>query len=101
MSAAMPNAYGIVSPTKPEVHRRRMDRHVEVLQQRVEAARRRPAFAVRKVVERVVVHDHQEQEEHLDHGDDRDDVGNQLAVPLAVDVDGDAAEERQQRTPRT
>ncbi len=81
-----------------DVQRRRVDRHVEVLEQRVQP------LAVRGCLrqvgrERVVVHDHQEDEEHLDGRDHRDDVGNQLAMPLAVGVDGDRPEDPEQEHP--
>ena len=75
-----------------------MNDHVEVLQQRVES----PAVGLRLGdvgLERVVVDDHQEQEEHLHDGDDRHHVGNQLPMALPVHVDGNAAEDRQQRHP--
>ena len=75
-----------------------MNHHVEVLQQRTQARavrRRRREVGV----ERVVVHHHQEEEEHLHRGDDRHDPGNQQPMPFAVHVDGDAAENREQRDP--
>ena len=43
ISAAMPNANGIVMATKPDVQRRRVNRHVEVLEQRASAPARQPA----------------------------------------------------------
>ena len=83
---------------QPRVERRRMDHHVRVLQQWVE-----PAPIRRRLQqiggERVVVQDHHAQEEHLHHGDGRDDVRDQLAVPLPVRVDGDRAENREQEDP--
>ena len=81
-----------------DVHRRRVDGHVEVLEQR-----RQPAPVGRRRRqerrERVLVDDHQEDEEHLRGGDHRDDVGNQLAVALAIEVNRDRAEDRQQGDP--
>ena len=50
-------------------------------------------------VERVLVEDDHEQEEVRDHHQDRDDVGQDLAVPVAVGVDGDGREHRQQEDP--
>ena len=64
-----------------------MNDHVEVLQQRAES----PAVGLRLGdvgLERVVVDDHQEQEEHLHDGDDRHHVGNQFPMALPVHVDG-------------
>ena len=75
-----------------------MDDHVGVLEQRVEPAalgRRRGEEGV----EGVVVDDHQEQEEHLDDRDHSDDVRHQLAMALAIDVDGGRTEDRQQKHP--
>ncbi len=80
------------------VERRRMDRHVEVLQQRVE-----PAAVGRRLRheggERIVVHHHDEDEEHLRRGDDGDDPGDQLAMALTVDRDRNRPEDRQQKDP--
>jgi hypothetical protein len=77
------------------IHRRRVNHHVEVLQQRIESG------AVGRVLrevgrKRVVVHDHQEEEEHLHNRDDRNDVGNELAMALAIDVHRDGTEYGQQ-----
>ena len=80
------------------VQRRRMNRHVEVLQQGVQplaVGRRR----CQKRGERVLVRHHQVQEEHLHRGDGGDDIGNQLAVPLAVHVDRQRSEDRQEEHP--
>ena len=85
-------------PHEADVQRRRVDDHVEVLQQRVQpVAVRRHLRQVR--VERVVVDDHEEQKEHLHPADHRDDVGNQLAMAVAIHVHGQAAEARQQEHP--
>ena len=83
---------------EPDVERRRMDRHVEVLEERVEPLPfdRRHRQERR---ERVVVHDHQEDEEHLRGGNGGDDPGNELAVALAVHVDGDRPEVGEQEHP--
>ncbi len=81
-----------------EVHGRRVDRHVEVLQQRIE-----PAAIGRRLrqegVERVVVDDHQEEEEHLHRADERHDVRNQFAMPFPVHLHRHRAEQRQQEHP--
>ena len=88
----------MVRPTNPEIHGRRVNHHVEVLQQRIESG------AVGRVLrevgrKRVVVHDHQEEEEHLHNRDDRNDVRNELAMALAIDVHRDGTEHRQQCHP--
>ena len=75
-----------------------MNRHVEILEQRVQP------FAVDRRLgeiggERILVHDHQEQEEHLHARDDRDDIRNQLALALPVRVDRAGSKNRQQRDP--
>ena len=75
-----------------------MNRHPIVLEQRIQpftVSRRRRE----KRRERILVHDHQVEEEHLHAGNDRDDVGNQLAMTFAVDVHGNRAEDRQQKHP--
>ncbi len=97
-SAAMPNANGMVMPDEADVEHRRVDRHVVVLQQRVQAL----AIRVRRREERrerVVVDHHQEEEEHLHDGDRGDDPGNQQPVALAIHVHRHAAERREQRDP--
>ena len=61
-----------------------MDRHVEVLEQRIQplpAGRR----GREERLERVVVDHHQEEEEHLHDGQDRDDPGDEQAMPLAIE----------------
>ncbi len=85
-------------PDETGVERRRMDRHPVVLQERIEA------LAVRGRLgnvgrERVLVHDHQVEKEHLHHRDRRDDVGDQLAVPFPIHVDRARSEDRQQEHP--
>ena len=72
-------------PDEAEVQQRRVDRHVEVLQQRIQSL---PfGRGLRQVrLERVVVNDQQEQEEHLDDGNRRDNPGHEHPIALAVDV---------------
>ena len=74
------------------VERWRVNRHVEVLEKRVQPL----PFGRRlrqECRERVVVHHHQEDEEHLHGGDHGDHVRNQLSVAFAVRIDGDGAED--------
>ena len=81
-----------------DVERRRMNRHVEVLQERIQPGTVR-RWRRQERRERVLVDDHQEDEEHLRGGNHRDDVRNQFAVTDAIDLDGDRAERGQQQDP--
>ena len=85
-------------PDEADVERRRVDRHVEVLQQRAEPAPVAGRLRDERL-ERVVVDHHQEDEEHLHEGDRRDNVRDQLAVALAVDIHRDRPEGGQQEHP--
>ncbi len=85
-------------PDEAQVHRGRVDGHVEVLEQRIQAGAgpRRVGEIGRK---RVVVRDHQEQEEHLHDAQRRHDVRDELPMPFLVDPHGRRAEQRQQEHP--
>ena len=80
------------------VERRRMNRHVDVLQQRVEPCPSVGA-AVRYVVNGFLCATIRIEKEHLHGRDGGDDVGDELAVALAVHVDRQRSEDRQQEHP--
>ena len=86
----------MVRPTKPSTSSA-VDHHQEVLEQRAETGAVGGVLGQERP-ERVVVDDHQVEEEHLHARDDRDHIRNQLTVPLAVDVHRHRPEARQQRT---
>src|SRR5262249_30612028 len=83
---------------KTGVKRWRMDNHPIVLEQRIQTlaigGHRR-----QECRERVLVHDHQVQEEHLNGGDDSDDIWNQLSMSLTVYVNRDRRKNREQEDP--
>ena len=76
-----------------------MNRHIWILEQWIQSATidRRLGEISR---ERILMHDHHEQKEHLHDRDNGDNVGNQLSLALPIRIDGAGSENRQQRDPK-
>ena len=85
-------------PDKPGVERGRVHHHVDVLEQGVQALPVGGRLRQERL-ERVLVDDHHEQEEHLHARHDRHDVGDELAMPFAVDIHRARSEHGQQEHP--
>ena len=98
-SAATAKANGTAQPTKPDVEARRVDDHVEVLEQRVQplAVGARAGDARR---ERVRGEHHQDAEEEHDRHQRRDDVRLELEVVALQPEHADADVERGGRATR-
>ena len=75
-----------------------MDRHVVVLQERIEPLPLERRGGEERL-EGIVVNHHQEEEEHLHDGDGGDDPRHQQALALAIQMHRDAAEHGEQRDP--